>query len=38
MHGRITVKEASDQLDELMLQGPQWNAWQTVILGMFASA
>lgn len=38
MHGRITVKEASNQLDMLMLEAPQWNAWQTIIVGMFASA
>ncbi|GAA5879784.1 hypothetical protein JCM16303_004176 [Sporobolomyces ruberrimus] len=38
VHDRLSVTDASSQLDELMVAPPKYNLWQSLIIGALASA
>ncbi|GAA5983923.1 hypothetical protein JCM5350_001793 [Sporobolomyces pararoseus] len=38
VHDRLSVTDASAQLDELMVAPPKYNLWQSLIIGALASA
>lgn len=38
VHDRLSVTDASAQLDELMVAPPKYNLWQSLLIGAFASA
>ncbi|GAA5829999.1 hypothetical protein JCM3766R1_006734 [Sporobolomyces carnicolor] len=38
VHDRLSVTDASGQLDELMIAPPKYNLWQSLVIGALASA
>lgn len=38
IYDKISVTEASVELDELMIAGPKYSLWQNMVIGAFASA